>query len=267
MMAANSRYNLSPWLWLGAPLGILLILWATPLLGREVWELLIPNEIGLLEIGTVVMLVPAVVMCGLIFRRRRRLPRGVGWFFLLLGLAGLYFAGEEISWGQTYFQWETPERFAEVNKQHETNLHNIYGWDILNNVPRQGMLALTVLGGIVLPLCLARRLRALRRKRRAIGWLCPDWRLVPAAAVAALSTVPEKLYDRFVKDAPGIAEWPRDSYAYMAFVDPAGEFKEFAFAMVILLFVLNTYQRVRTLARAETPIPESPPARTAGMSQ
>ena len=34
-------------------------------------------------------------------------------------------AGEEISWGQRIFGIETPEAFAEHNRQGETNLHNL----------------------------------------------------------------------------------------------------------------------------------------------
>jgi hypothetical protein len=34
-------------------------------------------------------------------------------------------AMEEISWGQTYLAWETPERWAAINSQQETTLHNL----------------------------------------------------------------------------------------------------------------------------------------------
>ena len=33
--------------------------------------------------------------------------------------------GEEISWGQRIFDWETPEYFLANNKQEETGLHNL----------------------------------------------------------------------------------------------------------------------------------------------
>jgi hypothetical protein len=46
---------------------------------------------------------------------------------IYLGLAFLFFfgAGEEISWGQRIFGFETPESLAQVNKQDELNLHNL----------------------------------------------------------------------------------------------------------------------------------------------
>ena len=42
--------------------------------------------------------------------------------------------GEEISWGQHLFKWETPEFFNIYNIQNETNLHNMS--NLLNELPR-----------------------------------------------------------------------------------------------------------------------------------
>ncbi len=41
---------------------------------------------------------------------------------------------EEISWGQHYFNWKSPDLFVEYNNQKETNLHNIS--NLLDQVPR-----------------------------------------------------------------------------------------------------------------------------------
>ena len=48
-------------------------------------------------------------------------------FLYILGVGLFYIvcAGEEISWGQRVFGWETSEAFAAINEQQETNLHNI----------------------------------------------------------------------------------------------------------------------------------------------
>lgn len=37
----------------------------------------------------------------------------------------LFAGGEEISWGQRLFGWETPQELIDINDQGETNLHNI----------------------------------------------------------------------------------------------------------------------------------------------
>jgi hypothetical protein len=49
---------------------------------------------------------------------------------LLYGIVtvGLFFLiGEELSWGQRIFGWGSPDSLAAINKQEETNLHNIHG--------------------------------------------------------------------------------------------------------------------------------------------
>lgn len=55
----------------------------------------------------------------------------------VLGLAVVFFFafGEEISWGQRVFGWQTPESLLETNQQQETNIHNLvffHGDSILN---------------------------------------------------------------------------------------------------------------------------------------
>lgn len=45
--------------------------------------------------------------------------------YLLLGILFLICFGEEVSWGQRVFHWMTPEWLKEINRQGETNLHNI----------------------------------------------------------------------------------------------------------------------------------------------
>jgi hypothetical protein len=43
---------------------------------------------------------------------------------VLIGVASMVVALEEISWGQRLFGWATPPLFDEINYQHETNIHN-----------------------------------------------------------------------------------------------------------------------------------------------
>ena len=45
--------------------------------------------------------------------------------FLIFGIGMILAAGEEISWGQRIFGWDTPDSITEINNQDETNLHNV----------------------------------------------------------------------------------------------------------------------------------------------
>jgi len=47
------------------------------------------------------------------------------WPALLLGLALILGAGEELSWGQHWFGFETPKLIKNINPRGELNLHNI----------------------------------------------------------------------------------------------------------------------------------------------
>ncbi len=51
----------------------------------------------------------------------------IGVLYLGLSFVFIFMVGEEVSWGQRIIGWETAESFARINKQDETNLHNIYG--------------------------------------------------------------------------------------------------------------------------------------------
>lgn len=81
----------------------------------------------------------AAVLCAMCFRDSRgKAHRFFGWrtqaniHFLLLGLFFFVCAGEEISWGQRIFGWDTPEAWQELNAQKETNLHNLWAFQAWN---------------------------------------------------------------------------------------------------------------------------------------
>ena len=55
-------------------------------------------------------------------------------FLIIKVLALIYYLGEEISWGQHFFKWGSPEFFLDNNNQGETNLHNLS--NLLDQLPR-----------------------------------------------------------------------------------------------------------------------------------
>ncbi len=95
-------------------------------------------------------------------------------------LACVYFAGEECSWGQWYFGFETPDFIEDINEQDEFNLHNTSSW--LNQKPRAAVEAFVVVAGLVVPV-LAARGRLNRLARGGGAW--PAWVLAPAMCWAA----------------------------------------------------------------------------------
>lgn len=69
---------------------------------------------------------------------------------LLAALGCFYVGGEEVSWGQHFLNWNTPEYWAAINDQDETNLHNTSSW--LDQKPRLLLELGVITGGLLLPL-------------------------------------------------------------------------------------------------------------------
>jgi hypothetical protein len=95
----------------------------------------IAYEDGLIEQATAVLffaasagaLAVAFRLYGLRKHNRPFVRRGAVWH-TLLGLFFFVCVGEEISWGQRIFGFETTAAFKEINVQGEMNLHNSFGY-------------------------------------------------------------------------------------------------------------------------------------------
>lgn len=86
------------------------------------------KEDGPIEWGTSIPYFIAVIVSALVsvslYRNGQRL---FGVLYALLAVGLFFIGGEEISWGQRVFGWQTTHFFAEHNIQDETNLHNMLG--------------------------------------------------------------------------------------------------------------------------------------------
>jgi hypothetical protein len=149
----SPRVEIHPALRLWLPLALFIGLAAAhPFLGPEE-NLRIYAENGVLE-----LMQPAIALASVwagiaAFRRARG-----RWLLLWLGAAifgNLFICGEELSWGQQLFFWDTPDAMLQVNDQQETNLHNMSTW--FDQKPKLLIMLGTLVGGILIPL--ARRFR------------------------------------------------------------------------------------------------------------
>lgn len=136
---------------------------------------------GLFEHLTVLMCLPGIC-AGIYIMAVIVPPRRFFAWTLAWTLALVYFAGEEASWGQWYFGWETPESFAEINDQNETNLHNISSW--LDMKPRILVELFCFMTAFVLPLYYAAG-----GKRVVLAVFRLPVSFVPAGAVFTLSRI------------------------------------------------------------------------------
>jgi hypothetical protein len=125
-------------------------------------------------LGYLTACVAAVLVAVWLYRRHLRGPM-VLWALFALGCFGI--AGEEIAWGQTYFDWETPEALEEINEQAQTTVHNIGAVQDATSV----VLLLIGLYGILGPFVY--RWRAGRRPDGLARLFVPPLFLLPAFLV------------------------------------------------------------------------------------
>ena len=185
------------------------------------------SEFGVYELLTFVFLFFAIM----VYISLLSYPACQGWFkpWISLLLAGtIYFAGEEISWGQHFFSWTTPDVWQAINDQAETNLHNTHA--LLDQLPRNALSLAAGFGGIVVPLW-----RAVKNHHPSAlspaGWLWPTRACAPVCALA-LTLSP---FDDWVESHPDLPVWLNTS---------GGELKEGLLALFILFYAVSLKRRL-----------------------
>lgn len=233
----NLRVKFSRLVWLWFPLAIALIPPLSFVADRDFYAVYIADEPGLIENLTALLLLFALV-AGL---RAFKLSSGRAfpvfrYWILLLTIGCVYFLGEEISWGQHIFGWETPAGWAEINAQAETNLHNLsgIGSSLLNVFPRMLVNVCVGGGGILLPLYLYFRRKELALSQTRALWFFPPTACILTAMLAVLPRLPRKIVDELFGDAP---KWLD--------VVGSGETKECLVAYFLLLYLAALCLRLR----------------------
>lgn len=189
---------------------------------------MIKGEAGIVENMTVLFLVLAIGFCILSISKVNRL--GLAgfvkiWLFVVM-LGSLYFALEELSYGQHMFGWgstggTTVETWKELNDQGETNLHNIHA--IFDQVPRILLTFCILIGGVVLPLY--RRFRGIRLDESSrFYW---QWPTLDCLTIGVLVILIRPV-----------------TYVFETEIISVGEFKESLIALFILLYCVSIYSRL-----------------------
>ena len=228
----SEKPELSKLWWLYLPILFFLLRYAVHLLSDRFTRLeyAFRNELGLVENLTVAFLLVALVYTlTTLVRHRDLMGLPFKLFLAFYALGCIYFAGEEASWGQHWFGWETGDYFREINDQKETNFHNTSKW--LDRIPK-GLVSLGIfIGGIVVPTWL-------HFKRRRIDyaklgwWLWPTFICLPTAILATVATWPSKI--------ERATDW-------QFYFHQAQEMKEFYIALFILLYIVSLATRIKLM--------------------
>ncbi len=217
------------WLWLWFPPLLLLLELGVRIYDEAAYTRWFDTELGVVELATPLASALGFAAGMAALRHRERLPSlWLQAWVALVTLACVYLTGEELSWGQHLFGWTTPESLMTLNDQGETNVHNISSW--FDQKPRLVLELYVLYGGIIR--VLMHRGEEPRDDWQA--WFWPTSIVLPAALLAILVRVPDRVEDWF-----GIGPLP---YA-IRWSEP----QEYYFALFLCLYLLSIWYRARSI--------------------
>jgi hypothetical protein len=188
---------------------------------------MLKGELGFVELSTVLFLFIAIGLCfsSLSVVRRLRMSGYLKGWLLLLILGAIYFALEELSYGQHIFGWGTPDALRELNDQQETNLHNVHA--LFDQVPRALLTLGILVGGVILPLYRYFRGIELVESNR-FYW---QWPTLDCVTIGLLVILIRPIFSMLETEAIN-----------------TGETKEQLFALFIMIYCLSIQVRLRRKA-------------------
>lgn len=221
--------RLPSWLWLWFPPLLLLVIVPIKILAPEFYSLRIDGELGLIELATPVISIAGAIVGFLLLLRASKLPtRRIRIWVMLTTLGCVYFAGEELSWGQHLFGWSTPEYIEAVNDQEETNLHNVSSW--FDQKPRMLLEFWVLIGGVIWPLLG----RSSGTPEQDSYWFWPTIEVLPSAILAIMIRLPERIKSLFE-----IEQLPLE----LRFSEP----QEYYFALFLLIYLASIRKRLAVI--------------------
>lgn len=219
------------WLWLWFPPLLVILIVPIKIISPEFYAAHIDGELGLIELATpIISIIGAIIGIRLLTISAALPTRRIQIWVLLTTLGCIYFAGEELSWGQHLFGWGTPAYLEAVNDQEETNLHNISSW--FDQKPRLLLEIWVLVGGVILPISRFRKApRSADDDERY--WFWPTVEVFPTALLAILVRLPERIKSLF-----SIEQLPLE----LRFSEP----QEYYFALFLLIYLASISARLRS---------------------
>ena len=230
MLLPNNTYSIKPlwWFWFPWFLAIAVaVLNAT--LGAEGRDFLYAENGGLETMQAFAALIAAgyALSCFLKVRGHKYMMIWIGVAFL----GCLYIGLEEISYGQQILKWGTPEFWAHVNDQNETNLHNTSSW--LDQKPKMLLNIGIVVGGMIIPLLQKYKPAVLPKQFNIIY---PDGCLFWIAALTILAKIAKVLHKAQI----------------ISLYDRAAELNEFYVYYFVLLYLVMLHKRLKAQVPSKT---------------
>ena len=147
-------------------------------------------ENGFVEILQIILLIPSIF---LLIKAKYLFSEDkiINTFLIIKILALIYYLGEEISWGQHFFNWSSPIWFLEYNNQKETNIHNIS--NLFDQLPR----TLVITWCTLVPITVIIIKYFYKFNNKLLNLLCPDKKLFYLALLTLFFILPDLIVDKF----------------------------------------------------------------------
>jgi len=209
---------LSRFLWLWIPVFIFIVQ-----IGIELWVPLrkyepLHTENGPIELlQAYILLIAAIIAGRWLIKERKNYDLFLKVWIGIAFVGCVYVIGEEVSWGQHIFFWATPEEWAAINDQAETNIHNASSW--FDQKPRILLEVGTIIGGLILPILAA---------RKSLAWF-PQWLrpIIPSLKMVVVASL--FLVIKIMDTVGDVTDW--------VFIKRSSEVTEFYLYYFVLLYL------------------------------
>lgn len=228
------------WLSVWLPLTIMFAMISAGVAAPAFADVLFAEGWAPVELGHFIIPLIASATAGLAICHMRPDQRLLRIWTALLALGCFYIAGEEHSWGQHFFHWQTPEGWGAINIQNETNLHNTSAW--ANHKPRAVLQVGIFVSVIILPV--VAMLGGLKGMRARFAPILPQPATILTGAFALFWLFYEEA--RQSLGAPQLV--PRESEAQETFL--------YLFLLIYALGLLPPRRRRKRASRSEEDVSE-----------
>ncbi len=232
----TSGAPLSKWLWLWVPVIFYVVVLASNWFDPVIQKWVIRHELGLGENLTTLWFLGAAFVGILLYRQRAAFAgHWLRPLFLVFAGVAVFVAGEEASWGQHFFGWGTPEWVVDLNKQNETNLHNM-AERVLDQKPRAIISIVILLFGVIMPWLYRKGKFASLRSYPIVAWLMPTPQMIPVALLTFLPRLPDRIQANLDISLGPLFNLPTRYYQ---------EIQEFYIGLFFFLYALTLYLRLK----------------------
>jgi len=166
-------------------------------------------------------------------------------FIILKIIALTYYLGEEISWGQHFLEWNSPEIFLEINNQQETNLHNIS--NLFDQLPR----SLVIIWCGFIPIFFYLIKNKLKFNKNIKLLILPNIKLLVVATIFLIFFLPDFFIDKFGfhpghhADGKDIKEALYFDFFSFNYVERLSEIHELIFCFYFFIYSVSLSEKLK----------------------